>query len=171
MDEPRRRKQYSRLTPAILASILDHELEWAIINYVQMVMGDDYRKYYEAVTSLSDGFRMVYSTECVENQVENGGFNQFFWNSSSQFTEEALAGFQLIGATEHSKVMEEAIAIRVDRQPEEETFWSEDTNAAFREFRTHTDLKQVDDAYYGLTEDLQALRIKYIREHPEQFRS
>ena len=170
-EEWQNRKKYSELNPEILASIPDDKLEQALFDYIVLVIGDDYEREYEIITGLSDGFQMFYTTWIVDGEVNNGGFNQYFWNTSGEFAEAAVRGFQLIGASEHAKLMEQAIAVYRKGQPENKRFRKDGTLDAFRESYQQTDLGDVDDAYYELQEDLSALRIRYIREHAVEFTS
>ncbi|HXG65616.1 MAG TPA: DUF4375 domain-containing protein [Blastocatellia bacterium] len=163
------RKKYPVLNEQILADIEDDELEQAIIDYVLDKIEGHYDKEYEIVTSLSEGFQAVYCTFFLEAEVDNGGFNQYFWNSSGEFATEALDGLRLIGANEHAALMEAAIKIYAKEEPLHRRFRLENTLEAFRESYKHTRLNEVDRRFYKL-EALSPKRIRYIREHPEEFR-
>jgi hypothetical protein len=134
-------------------------------------VGDHFEQEREIVTRLSKGFQMVHSTLEVEAEVANGGFNQYFWNSSGRFAAEALAGYKLVGATRHAELVEKAIAIYSRERPKQEQFKRKGTVQAFSESYEHTALNALDDPFYALdkTEKISPLRIKYIRDHPAEF--
>ena len=164
------RKRYPVLTREVLASISDKDLETALIDYIDDVkIAGDWEHQYEIVHRLSPGFRMVYATWQVEAEVNNGGYNQFFWNSLGEFADDAVAGFRLIGAREHAKMTQDAIAIYEKEKHTHERFKRQGTMAAFSESYKHTSLNDLDKLFYHLTEDLSKLRIAYIRAHPDQF--
>jgi len=103
--------KYPVLTLEILKAIPDEKLEAAIVDHADYKIGDNSDGEYKIVTGLSKGLQIIYSTWLVEEEVDNGGFNQYFWNSSGQYQKEALEGFKLLGAKEHAGLMDEAIAI------------------------------------------------------------
>lgn len=163
VDAFNNRKTYSALDKSTLESIEDSELEQAIVDYIYTKVGDDYEKQYEIVTGLSKGFKAVYTTWWVEAEVNNGGFNQYFWNSSSQFAMEAIDGFKEIGAEKYASLMENAVKIAIDEMPEMQKFRNKGTLEAFSESYEHTALNELDEKFFEYPEDLSKLRITYIR--------
>jgi hypothetical protein len=91
----------------------DDEIEWLVIDRLIRAVGlyGDDETQYEFVKRLSPGLQMMWGTFVVDGEVNNGGFNQFFWNSSGQFAMQAIAGFRLIGAEEHAALVEEAVKL------------------------------------------------------------
>ena len=88
----RNRKIYRKLSIEVLAAIPDDKLEQAIIDFVAektASTGGDERA---TLKSLSVGFRAVYATWVLEGEVDNGGFNQFFWNHSDEMALDAVDG-------------------------------------------------------------------------------
>jgi hypothetical protein len=161
--------QYPVLSFKILQKIPDSELEAAILDNVDYRIGGNYDEAYKKVTGLSKGFQMVYATWWVEAEVNNGGFNQYFWNPAGQFQNEALEGYKLLGAEEHADLLGEAIKIYEQLAPKLSKLKAENTTAAFTQSYKDNPLGQCDDKFYKLKVDTSALRIKYIREHPGLF--
>jgi hypothetical protein len=155
------------LTAEMLEEIPDEELEVALFDHGLVMVNNSKNSEYETVMALPRGVRMVYTTWLAEAEVNNGGFNQYFWNSAGQFAHEALQDFELISATGHAALMKRAIAIAKREQATMEKYRKENTLEAFSESYKHTELNGLDDEFYDLEEDLSALRIKYIREHPQ----
>jgi len=170
-DDFNKRKIYVKLDSSTLASIPDDKLEQAIIDFITSKFNKDFSNEYEIVTSLSPGLKAVYSTWILEAEVNNGGFNQFYWNSSGRFAKEAEDGLFLIGALSFLKLMKEANKIYEQEKPRMQEFKDKGTIEAFSESYKETKLNELDDKFYKLTENLSALRIKYIRLHPEDFMS
>lgn len=165
------RRTYATLTPAILASISDDKLEQAIVDHIHLRGADQHDKTRRIFASLPAAFRMVYATWIMEGEVENGGFHQFFWNCSDRIADEALAGLRLLGASEYAGLMEKAMAMKVREEPLQLPFKKRNTIEAFCESYKYTDLEQVDTEFFNVKVGLSALRIRYIRAHPEEFRS
>src|SRR5687767_4559285 len=92
------RKIYGSFDIVTLASIPVEELGQALLDYVLIQIGPDFAGELETLKSLSSGFRAIYTTIVVESEVNNGGFNQYFWNSEGRLGELTVAGFYEIGA-------------------------------------------------------------------------
>lgn len=69
----------SDLTKASLQAINDDEIEYEIYVYIlKNLIGKNYDKEYDIVTNLPVGLRYLYASTQLENEVFNGGFNQYF---------------------------------------------------------------------------------------------
>jgi len=161
------RKKHAVLTEQIIDNISDDELEQAVLDCLDFKIKDNYEQAYETISKISSGFRMVYSTWWLEAEINNGGFNQFFWNRG-EFAEEALEGLRLLDATEHIRLMEKAIEMFVEEEPQQREYYLQNTVEAFRESYQHTKLHLLDEGFYDLPQ-LSPMRLRYIRRHKEQF--
>jgi hypothetical protein len=167
--EPKRiQPKYPVLTAEILQRIPEKELEYAIVDHVASKISD-FENALAVVTNLSKGMQMVYSTWWVEGEVNNGGFNQYFWNASGKFKLVALDGFKLLGASEHCELMAEAIRLQEQQEAKLSQLRRNGTLKDFSESYKDNPLNALDTRFYALTEDVGAMRIKYIREHVEEF--
>lgn len=59
--------------------------------------------------NLSTAERVVLSVEAIEREVNNGGFNQFFVNSSREFAPYAVESLNLIGCPQTAELCQKAI--------------------------------------------------------------
>ena len=53
----------------------------------------------DVFTTLNDYEKTFIYIDIFENHTTNGGFEEFFWNSSGQFSHVILAAYEAIGAT------------------------------------------------------------------------
>jgi hypothetical protein len=157
------------LTLAQLESMPDEEIEYAVFDTLLAAIGDDYERETEIVSAWSPGQQMLYTTIILEGEVNNGGFNQYFWNTEGKFADQALAGFRLVEAEQYAGILQRAIAVQKQEAPEMQKYKDRDTLEAFSESYEHTKLNKLDDEFYDSTEDLSALRTKYIRAHLREF--
>jgi hypothetical protein len=164
------RKRYAELTPAILETIPDSDVEQAIMDLIDCRVERTGRTEREVLKTLPAGFRALYATWWVEAEVNNGGFNQYFWNPAGEFAAEAVEGFDLIGAPALARLTERAIAIRAKDEARMEQFKARDSIKAFSESYEGNPLNELDDEFYKLEENFSQTRVRFIRKNPELFR-
>ena len=160
---------YTRLDPAVLSKIPDSELEQAIFDYVITKLDGHYDREEAIVANLPAGVRALYLTWTVEAEVNNGGFNQYYFNTDGKFASNAVDAFQYFGASEHAMLMREANAVRAAETKLMEQYKKQGTVEAFSESYKHSKLGSLDDRFYKLGENLSQLRIARVRLTPEQF--
>jgi hypothetical protein len=107
----KKQEQYEHLKKGDIASIPDDELRNAVISWMWGKFNDDWSDEYEVISSLPKPCQNVYACCTVYDEFNNGGLNQFFFNSSGQFANMAKEGFLTIGSKKLSQTMLEAIEI------------------------------------------------------------
>jgi hypothetical protein len=169
-----KRPIYSVLTINILDSISDDKLEQTVIDNIlcKLNSDDSSEKQYELVKSLSIGRQSIFTTWVLEAEINNGGFNQYFYNftSSGQYAEEARDGFTLINAIKHAALTQKAIDVILKNAKKLSKF-KDGTLESFSKSYENNPLNPLDNEFYTLakTENLSDLRIKYIRDHLSEF--
>jgi hypothetical protein len=169
MDEFQNRKVYRSLDPSILAAIPDDDVELAIVDYVHARIGSDYEAEARILSAMPVGIRALYVTWGVEAEVNNGGFNQYYWNSTGRFASEAVAAFEFFSAPKHAQLMQEANLARAGEKAEIDKFKGKGTLEAFSESYKASRLGSLDERFYKLDENLSALRVAKIRAAPALF--
>ena len=160
---------YTNLDPKILSAIPDDQLEQAIIDFIFTKLEDNWENESAVVRSLSPALSVFYATWILEAEVNNGGYNQFFYNSSGQWITEAIEGFRLFGASAHAENAEHAFVIYKEEKERLDAYRESGTLEAFSDSYNDTQLGKVDDDFFSITENLSQLRIAYIRRNPDQF--
>ncbi|MBS1724293.1 MAG: DMP19 family protein [Armatimonadetes bacterium] len=117
---------------------------------------------------LPQGMRAVYTSMLLENEVNNGGFFQFFWNSSGIYAQEAVAGLQLLGAKKTEGLLKSAILTFKKDFPNGLDPSKRGDIPEYKLQENSSHLSRFDDAFYKGTDDLSKLRIRYIRAHPAE---
>jgi hypothetical protein len=146
----------------------DDQIESAIIQALIDIVTGTADEAYDKVMTLTPGLRMMWGTFMADGEVFNGGFNQFFWNDSRQYATQAIEGFRLIGAEEHARLVEDGVQLFFAEADKLRPFRQRRTLDAFSESYEHTDSSGLDTRYYALP-DFSPLRVRYIREHPQEF--
>ena len=57
---------------------------------------------------VSDGSGLLYASHFAQSEICNGGFHQFFWNSTGVLAPEAIKGFKAIGMPQIAAIVEQA---------------------------------------------------------------
>ena len=162
-------ERFRNLTPELLASLSADDVADAVVQHVQLRVGEDWEREPEVVRALPPGVRAIYTTWLVDAEVNNGGFNQFFFNSSGQYAGDALAGYELLGAEDYAAVMRGAIATYEVERERLAPFYEEHTLESFRESYDHTELGDVDQRYYALGDQIYNVWAGVVRARPELF--
>lgn len=168
LEEFRNRKKYTSLDVETLRSIPDDKLEQAIMDYIfhklRTGSGEE-----ATLKSLSPGLRAFWHTRIVEMEVNNGGFNQYYWNTDGRYSSDAVEAFEFFSANGHAALMRKANAIRTREAPAIQAIKDKDPIGGFSGTYKLSKLGPVDDEFYELKEDVSALRIAKVRESPELF--
>ena len=113
----------------------------------------------DAMERLSAQERIFYITQSLEMEVNNGGFSQYFFNSSGDFANELVAAFTEIGALSTAEICKKAVAIFGGEVPAD-TFDRDDVISDNEEFEEI--LNECDDAFYEYPDALTALNYEYV---------
>ena len=159
----------SAMKPPNVAAIADDEVQFAILDYVHAKMADHSDKEAEFLATLPPGVRALYVVSGVEDEVNNGGFNQYYWNSTGKFADQAVAAFEYFSARAHAELMREANRIHAAEQAEIEKFKQQGTLQAFSDSYKVSKLGPLDERFYKLDENLSTLIVAKIRAEPASF--
>jgi hypothetical protein len=156
-----------KVDPPKLASIADDQVEYAILDYVYARMNGHEEA--EILATMPAGIRALYVTAGVEDEVNNGGFNQYYWNSTGKFADQAVAAFEFFGAHQYAALMQEANRVHAAEVAEIEKFKKQGTLQAFSDSYKVSKLGPLDERFYKIEENLRALRVAKIRAEPALF--
>ena len=129
---------------------------------------DNKTQYGENMSALSEAERIFYITQKLEMEVNNGGFSQFFYNSSGNFSNELVGAFTAIGANATAAICQKAISafgrdIPVDRDEREEML-DELENDEIDEI-----LEKCDSAFLDYEDNLTELNYNFVMNNKESF--
>ena len=129
---------------------------------------DKKTQYGDDMSVLSEAERIFYITQTLEMEVSNGGFSQFFYNSSGDFSNELVSAFTAIGANTTASICQKAIDalgrdIPVDRDDRQEMLDELESD------ELDEILEECDDAFFAYEDDLNKLNYNFVVENKEQF--
>lgn len=117
--------------------------------------------YGKEIEKLNEYEKTFFLTQKLEAEINNGGFDQFFFNSSGNFAYETVDAFQAIGAVKTAEICRKAINSFGKKIPK-------DRDKRMNFFDKYADdhvsniLDECDDAFYEYEEDLNQLNFDYI---------
>lgn len=171
-EEFKNRKIYNVLTQEILDSISDNNLVQTVFDNIYQIIEADTSgvSEFEKVSKLSNGQKAVFTSWVVEAEVNNGGFNQFYFNSSGEYANLAVLGFETIGAYKYAELMKNANKLFAEIKPDLEKF-DDGTLEGFSASYENNPLDSLDTEFYKLSEHegLISLMQKYIRKNSGEF--
>jgi hypothetical protein len=121
---------------------------------------------YEALTPAE---QIAYCIDALEREVNNGGFRQFFENSSGDTAMETIASLEAIGAKRVAKLVRRAIAVF----PGAVAPRDRDTRSALIDELSDTQTEAwetLDGEFYTYPDDLTRLLRRYVEAHRGSFR-
>lgn len=127
--------------------------------------------YDDNMEALNEEQRALYIVRILEAEVNNGGFSQFFFNSSGIFANELVDAFQKIGADKMAEICKKAVSIYgdevpADREKREELLSSDNEE---QDEKIAAVLTECDDAFYACEDDLNELCYQFIIDHKMLF--
>jgi len=131
-----------------------HEL---LSNLSSIIM---YKEQEHGIESLSQQERYIYAVDGMLTEVNNGGFNQFFFNSTGELAYDLVPALEVIGSIKLKDIAARAIDI-FGKIPS----LDEDSRYAHLEKITQDDELQLweecDDEFYDCDEQIESMAIKY----------
>jgi uncharacterized C2H2 Zn-finger protein len=158
------------LTAEIIDTTLDEELLQTVFDNLIEKLPNDYTKHYNTVLGWTKSQQAVYIIWCLEAEVNNGGYNQFYYNSSGQFSDLATWALNLVGASQFSELTKKANEVyRIEN--EKITKHQDGTLEGFSKSYSDNPLDRFDEEFYELNknETLQRIQVDYIRNHKLEF--
>ena len=114
---------------------------------------------------LSEPERVVLAVEAMEREVNNGGYRQFFVNSSREFTVFLVRALELIGCPKCAAISAEAIAVL--ELPEQFDADTVERAVCGLPDESGEKLGDCDSRYYANDESIEERLFAFIEEHQD----
>ncbi|PYO37629.1 MAG: hypothetical protein DMD71_02595 [Gemmatimonadetes bacterium] len=157
------------ITREFLARTPDDALEESLFAYVLSLVKDDISYDSPILRALPEGLRAHFVVSVLDAEVCNGGFAQFFFNSSGQVGPSSAEAFAFFGLPLVADIVEEAMQIHVHRAPRLDGARDQGTIEAFMKTYQDDPFRSVSERYLALSDEIRSARIRHIRAHPELF--
>ena len=123
--------------------------------------GDDMEK-------LTEVQKLFYINQNLEREVNNGGFSQYFINSSGNYAHETIKSLQTIGANTTADLLQNAI----DQFPDHKVPKNRDERMELvksNEEKANEVWEELNQKFYQYTDNLNDLNINYIKKNRNEF--
>lgn len=159
-----------KLTSELIDTSSNADLSYTVFDDLLERLPSDSEDEYKTVLSWNKSRQAIYMINLLEAEVNNGGFNQFYYNPSGMFYKQLPAKLKMIGATLHAALTEEANAL-YEKEKEAITKEQDGTIEGFSKSYKNNPLDKYDDKFYKLDkkENLADLQADYIRKHKSDF--
>jgi hypothetical protein len=97
-----------RISRSLVDGLDDSGYFWGIVEPVWPTSEDDET---QLLAEATPGQRALYVLTLFMREVDNGGLDQFFYNSSGAYAKEVGRAFTLLGADRHASAFGESLAI------------------------------------------------------------
>lgn len=120
------------------------------------------------LSGLTEAEQTVFCVDGLEREVNNGGFSQFFINSSGEYASETVAALRRIGADHTAGLVERAMEPFGPGGPSRD--W-EERGKQLDEVQKSADSlwMELADAFYEYQDDLTGLMRSYVSARRDQF--
>ncbi|AKD58319.1 hypothetical protein SD10_04085 [Spirosoma radiotolerans] len=172
LNDFKNRPIYKNLTEQIIDTTSDEKLLQVVFDNLSQKLPTSYteEEEYETVQGWNKSRQAIYMIWILESEVNNGGYNQFYANSSGQYSRYLPGALKLVGADRLADLTQRANNV----------FEKETNKHNENQDGAPTDLsqsyganlfKRFDDEFYELAEvdSLSQIQVDFIRNHKEKF--
>jgi len=161
---------YRELTEQIIDKTSDENLLQVVFDNLSEKQPADHEKEYETVMSWNKSRQAIYMVWALEAEVNNGGYNQFYFNSSGQFYNHLPKALRLVGANKFADLTKRANDT-FEKENQKITQHQDGTLEGFSKSYDDNPLNKFDNEFYNLykTENLQQIQVDYIRKNKKEF--
>lgn len=170
IQKPNYTSRTSVLTVQVIDTASDENIVQLVYDNLSKKLSKDYSQEYAKVLTFNKSQQAIFVIWELETEVNNGGFNQYYFNSSGQYAKLTPGALKLVGAKKFADLMSKAneiyqkIYVKIKKE-------QDGTLDGFSKSYNDNPLNKLDEEFYNLynNENLGDLQISYIRKNKDQF--
>lgn len=124
--------------------------------------------YGEDLSKLTEPQKVLLFVENLEREVNNGGFSQFYLNSSGDYAHETLRGLRTIEANKMADILAKANSVWPNQTVPKDRAKRKEVQEAIEE-QASPIWDQCDNNFYQYPDDIVGLLLKYVKQHKVDF--
>ena len=124
--------------------------------------------YGDDMDKLTEEQKLFHYNQCLEREINNGGFNQYFFNSSGNFAHKTVLSLKTIGANKTADILQNAInQFPNSNVPEDRT----ERQEVLEQIQETADQawEELDQMFFSYEDDLNTLNIEFVRKNKDKF--
>jgi len=122
----------------------------------------------ENLEKLTEPQKNFFFNQNLEREVNNGGFNQYFYNSSGDFAHETIKSLKIIRADKTADKLQKAIDQFPDKTVPKDRIKRQVVLEKIEETANEI-WEELDQKFFVYEDDLNTLNIEYIRQNKNNF--
>ena len=122
----------------------------------------------DGIDKLSNPQKIFYHNQGLEKELNNGGFDQYFFNSSGKYAHETVFSLQAIGANITAQILQKAVDLFPNKTVPKDRDERIEAIRAIEGFATDI-WEELDQEFYEYREDLNLLNLTFIEKHITAF--
>ena len=125
-------------------------------------------EYGENLNALTESQKQLFFIQEFEREMNNGGFKQYFTNSSGDNAQETVVALNLIGAKSMAKILQKAIDKFPNKKAPKERDERENIVEKMEE-KNDEIWEKLEEKFYEYPYNLNELNIVYIKQNKQDF--
>lgn len=167
-DYFQKQEKFKHLKKGELALLPDSDLRTAVMSWIWGKFNEDWTSQFEIINSLHKPCQDTYACCTVVDEINNGGLNQLFFNSTGQFARMAQEGFRALGIENLSSIMIDAIEI-YERNKELLDKYNDGTLENYSESYNENLFDELDERFFEEEPSFDSFLETYIRKNESVF--
>lgn len=161
---------YKPLTVQEIDTTSDDDLVYTVFGNIFQKISASPDEKYQAVIKLPKPQQAIYIIWMLLLEVNNGGFNQYYYNSEGQFASMLPDALELIDAHRFADLVKQANTVYKENY-KNITDKQDGTIEGFSKSYENNPLNKFDDAFYemDIEVNLEQLQVDFIRKHKQAF--
>ncbi|MEP7376173.1 MAG: DUF4375 domain-containing protein [Chitinophagaceae bacterium] len=169
-EDFKNRPFHKKLTEYIIDTTSDDDLLQTVFDNLIDKFPKNHNENYQTVLSWTKSQQAIYIIWCLEAEINNGGYNQFYFNPSGQYGDLTPDALKLVGAAKFADLAERANEV-YKKENEKITKHQDGSLEGFSKSYDDNPLNKFDDEFYELyrKENLQQLQVDFTKKHKQDF--
>lgn len=122
----------------------------------------------EKLDNLTNEQKDFFFNQNLEREINNGGFNQFFYNSSGDFAHETIKSLKIIGADKTAAILQQAIDLFPDKTVPQDRIERQEILKKI-ETTANEIFEDLDQKFFVYEDDLNTLNLEFVRQNKDKF--
>jgi hypothetical protein len=184
MGNPKTEKQTMNLFKKLFAGSGKSEIksENKKLNLEKLLSSDDINRiiieldnyigdlcsYGDEMDKLTEPQKQFYYNQCLEREINNGGFNQYFFNSSGKFTHLTVQSLLTINARVTADILQKAIDQFPGKKVPQNRSERQEILEQIQDLSNPV-WEELDQKFFAYEDDLNKLNIVFVRQNKDKF--